>query len=308
MMNYPPIALTLECAMTGTLVFIHGRGQEFKNPAALIKNWRAGLAGGLIKANMPPLPDVPVVLPFYGNLLYQITAQLAQDPIELEALPANPDEAGPLHPGLPEDIGSLERSLLADMASVTGAPVAEDEAFGLDQVLSWGGARDTLTWIARHTGVDQAIIVDHLRDVAVYLTRARDQVLGLVRAAIPAAGPIVIVSHSLGTVVARDLLDDALLRERTTFWVTAGSPLGLDAVQKNLLTKGAHNPGVDWVTAYDVHDIVALGHPLKPTWGAPLRDVAVGNGDTPHSIERYLGHPEVAGPIGTAVKTLLAGP
>jgi hypothetical protein len=72
--------------------------------------------------------------------------------------------------------------------------------------------------------------------------------------------------------------------------------------------KGAHNPGVDWVTAYDVHDIVALGHPLKPTWDAPLRDVAVGNGDTPHSIERYLGHPEVAGPIGTAVKTLLAGP
>ena len=91
--------------MTGTLVFMHGRGQEFKNPAALVRNWRAGLAGGLIKANMPPLPDVPVVLPFYGNLLYQITAQVAQDPIQLEALPANPDEAGPLHPGLPEDIG-----------------------------------------------------------------------------------------------------------------------------------------------------------------------------------------------------------
>ena len=213
--------------MTGTLVFVHGRGQEFKNPAGLVRDWRAGLASGLIKANMPPLPDVPVVLPFYGNLLYQITAQVAQDPIELEALPASPDEAGPLHPALPEDVGNLERSLLADLASVTGAPMAEDEVFGLDQVLSWGGARDALTWIARHTGVDQAIIVDHLRDVAVYLTRARDQVLDLVRAAIPAAGPIVIVSHSLGTVVARDLLDDGQVRERATFWVTAGSPLGL---------------------------------------------------------------------------------
>jgi hypothetical protein len=294
--------------MTGTLVFVHGRGQEFKNPAGLVRDWRAGLAGGLIKANMPPLPDVPVVFPFYGNLLYQITAQVEQDPVQLEALPANPDEAGPLHPGLPDDVGDLERSLVGDMASVLGAPVAEDEVFGLDQVLSWGGTRDALTWIARHTRVDQAIIVDHLRDVAVYLTRARDQVLSLVKAAIPATGPIVIVSHSLGTVVARDLLDDAKVRERATFWVTAGSPLGLDAVQKNLLTKGAHNPGVDWVTAYDVHDVVALGHPLKPTWGAPLRDVAVGNGDSPHSIERYLGHPEVAGSIGTAVKALLPGP
>jgi hypothetical protein len=131
---------------------------------------------------------------------------------------------------------------------------------------------------------------------------ARPQVLDLVRKAMPAAGPVVLVTHSLGTVVARDLLDDAKLRERTLMWVTAGSPLGLDAVQKNLLTAGIHNPGVTWLTAYDVHDIVALGHPLGPAWGPLLRNVQVDNGDSPHSIERYLGHPEVAGPVGTAFK------
>jgi hypothetical protein len=161
-----------------------------------------------------------------------------------------------------------------------------------------------LTWIARHTRVDQAIVTEYLRDVAVYLTRARSQVLALVRDAIPPAGPIVLVSHSLGTVVARDLLDDAQIRGRATFWVTAGSPLGLDAVQKNLLAKGARHPGVNWLSAYDVHDIVALGHPLLPTWGPPLRDVRVDNGDLPHSIERYLNHPEVAGSIGTAVRAV----
>ena len=84
--------------------------------------------------------------------------------------------------------------------------------------------------------------------------------------------------------------------------------MGLDAVQQNLLTKGPHNPGVDWLTAYDVHDIVALGHPLRPTWGAPLHDIEVNNGDSPHSIERYLNHPEVAGPIGTAVQAVLPAP
>jgi PGAP1-like protein len=287
--------------MTATMVFIHGRGQEFKDPAVLVRDWQAGLAAGLIKADMPQLAGMPAVFPFYANLLYQITAQVAQDPIQLEALPAGRDEAGPLHPYLPEDVGRLERELLTNMAGATGAAVGEEERLDLDRILSWSGARDALTWIALHTRVDQAIIADHLRDVAVYLTRARSQILDLVKNAIPAAVPIVLVSHSLGTVVARDLLDDAQVRERAAFWVTVGSPLGLDAVQKNLLTKGAHNPGVNWLTAYDVHDVVALGHPLLPAWGPPLRDIEVDNGDSPHSIERYLGHPEVAGPIGTAV-------
>ena len=136
----------------------------------------------------------------------------------------------------------------------------------------------------------------------------RSQVLDLVREAIPAGVPVVLVSHSLGTVVARDLLNDATLRDRVMLWVTAGSPLGLDAVQKNLLTPGARNPGVSWVSAYDVHDIVALGHPLLPSWGPPLVDVKVDNGDSPHSIERYLSHPEVAGPIGTAVRANRSAP
>ena len=295
--------------MTVTMVFLHGRGQEFRDPGVLVRGWQASLAAGLIKAGMAPLADAPAVFPYYGNLLYQIAAQVARDPIELEAMPAGPDEAGPFHPYLPEDAGRLERELLADMATVARPAAGEkEEAFGLDRVLSWGAARDTLTWIARHTRVDQAIITDYLRDVAVYLTRGRSQVLDLVREAIPAEVPVVLVSHSLGTVVARDLLGDAKLRDRTMLWVTAGSPLGLDAVEKNLLTQGARNPGVSWVSAYDVHDIVALGHPLLPSWGPPLVDVKVDNGDSPHSIERYLGHPEVAGPIGTAARTSRSAP
>src|SRR5690349_16320751 len=66
--------------MATTMVFVHGREQEFKDPAELERKWRAGLAAGLIKAGQPPLADVPVVFPFYANLLYQITAQVAQDP------------------------------------------------------------------------------------------------------------------------------------------------------------------------------------------------------------------------------------
>jgi hypothetical protein len=283
--------------MSATLVFVHGRGQEARDPAELDRKWRAGLAAGLVKGNAPGIDAARSVLPYYGDLLYRITAELARrgERVDLESLPEA--GAGPLHPELPADTGAVEREMLADMA-VAARPVDHE---GLDDVLSWGAARRALTFVARHTRLDQEIIKAHLRDVAVYLTRARDEVLAEVRRQVPADGPIVLVSHSLGTVIARDLLDDAQLRERTALWVTAGSPLGLDAVQRNLLSKGRHNPGVEWLSCYDVNDVVALGHPLHPSWRDPLRDVEVDNGDSPHSIERYLGHSEVAVPIGAAL-------
>jgi hypothetical protein len=283
--------------MNATLVFVHGRGQEARDPAELDRKWRAGLAAGLVKGNAPAVDPVRSVFPYYGDLLYRITAEIARrgDQVDLESLPEG--AAGPLHPELPADTGAVEREMLADMAAATRR--VDEERW--DSVLSWGAARRALTFVARHTRVDQEIIKAHLRDVAIYLTRARDEVLSEVRRQIPTDGPIVLVTHSLGTVVARDLLEDAELRERTALWVTAGSPLGLEAVQRNLLSKGRHNPGVDWLSCYDVNDVVALGHPLRPTWRDPLRDVEVDNGDSPHSIERYLGHPEVAVPIRAAL-------
>lgn len=282
--------------MSATLVFVHGRGQEAKDPAELERKWRAGLAAGLVKGNAPAIDTTRSVFPYYGDLLYRITAELARrgQEVDLESLPE--EGPGPLHPELPADTGAVEQGMLADMAAAVG-PVDEER---LDRVLSWGAARRALTVVARYTRLDQEIIKAQLRDVAVYLTHARDQVLNEVERHIPADGAIVLVTHSLGTVVARDLLDDAELRDRTALWVTAGSPLGLDAVQKNLRSKGRHNPGVDWLSCYDVNDVVALGHPLRPSWHDPLRDVEVDNGDSPHSIERYLGHPEVALPIGAA--------
>lgn len=275
--------------MNATLVFVHGRGQEAKNRDELKQSWLAGLTTGLIKANAPAIDPARAVFTYYGDVLHRITAEVAQlgGPIDLESL----------HPYLPDDTATVERELLVQMEAAAGGVNTE----GLDQVLSWSVARRSLTWLARRTRLDQEIIKSHVRDVAVYLTRARDQILAEVRGQIPANGSIVLVSHSLGTVVARDLLDDDDLRNRITLWVTAGSPLGLEAVQRNLLTKGTKNPGVPWLTCYDVNDVVALGHPLQPTWKDPLQDIAVQNGDSPHSIERYLGHPEVAGPIGARV-------
>ncbi|MEV6482506.1 hypothetical protein [Streptomyces sp. NPDC051576] len=308
--------------MSTTMLFIHGRGQEFKDPEELRRTWLAGLTAGLIRAGLSggALDRIPLVLPFYGNVLYGITADLARDPLELESMPDGPDEPAPLHPYLPKDVGDLEQNLLYDMTRESGTASragrrGQTDLEGMDQLLaeagrrtlSWNVTRQALLALARHTPFDQSYISEHLRDVAVYLKRGREQVLAVVRESVPATGSLVIVSHSLGTVVACDLLEDKDIRERTTLWVTAGSPLGLEAVQRNLRHPGPHAMGVDWLTAHDPEDIVALGHPLptgsaspgRPAWG-DVQNIAVDNGDKPHAIDRYLAHPDVARRIGRA--------
>lgn len=290
------------------LIFVHGRSQEFKDPDVLRRDWVGGLNAGLTRSGQPLVEEKSVLFPFYGNALYQKTADLARSGsrVELEQLPADINEPGPLHPEMPEEVGTVERELLADMVVKAGvAETAAEEGLFQDigqKLLGWGPARSALGWLADRTRLDQEIIAGYLKDVAVYLKVAREPILKIVRDSIPTTGPLVIVSHSLGTVVARDLLDDKAIRDRTRFWVTAGSPLGLEAVQKNLQTPGHVNPGVEWLSTFDVHDVVALGHPFRPSWGNPLVDVEVSNGNDPHSITMYLSHPAVAAPIGTAMK------
>ena len=292
-------------------VFVHGRGQEFRDPAELLTTWLAGLNAGLTRVGRPALTPDRVVFPFYGDVLYGVTAALPPERVRLESL--SREEPGPLHPETPPEVGRLERELLRDLAAARGVPTPPAAEAGSpsggavrpeglrEDPLSWRLARQLLLLLAKRSRLDQLIIAAQVRDVAVYLTSGREAVLRAVKEALPADVPLVIVSHSLGTVVARDLLEDASVRSRTLTWVTTGSPLGLDAVQKNLLEPGAKHPGVPWLAAFDENDVVALGHPLQGAWGDPLTDVEVENGPEPHSISRYLAHAPVAEAIGAAV-------
>ncbi len=278
--------------MSPTIVCVHGRGQEGKDPADLERKWRAGLVAGLVKAGVAPLDPLPFVFMFYGDLLYRVTAELARTGarVDLEELPLSPE--------LPDDTTATETEILAEMAAKKGG--VDEES--LSDVLTSRFARRALDFVARRTRVDEAIIKAHVKDVAVYLTKARDRVLEAVKSQIPADGEIILLTHSLGTVVAHDLLGTPGIRQRTRLWVTAGTPLGLTAVQRNLLTKGTVKPDVRWLNCWDVNDIVAIGHPLRPAWG-DLKEIEVENADKPHSIERYLSHAAVAEVVDHAVRT-----
>lgn len=287
-----------------TLVFIHGRGQQGKNAGDLARLWCSGLNAGLTLASMPLVDPAVVVFPLYGDVLHAKALEAARDrvDIDLESVRRRPSRVS-IDPTMPDSIARLETEILQTMAHAAGLETSEIERESLrDNILRIPGVSRLASFLADVTDGEQEIIERFLRDVAVYLEYARDDVQRGVRAAVrKTRGELVIVGHSLGAVVARELMEDVPIRRRTVALVTTGSPLGIQGVYNNLATPGAHHPGVpEWLTVWDPGDFVALGHPVKGLYGEPIEEIRVRNpsGHT-HDIEHYLRHQKVGAWIGS---------
>lgn len=292
------------------LVFLHGRSQQGKDPAVLRNTWTAGLNAGLTLAGQTTVDPSRVWFPFYGDQLLQTLS--AQESISL-----TPESATPVSEALaPRDdlTRQVYGALLDRAAARAGMPdefrisrqAAASEGLGEIGATLVERFQRQLSWLAARSGLDELTIGLIFRDVAAYLSHpeVRDAVLGAVMETLPSSGRIVLVSHSLGTVVAMDLLTRLDTGVDVALLVTAGSPLGMDAVYDRLLVGGAHRPARAraWLNAWCPADAVAIGCPLIPTWGRDLTEMLTDNDrDRAHSIEEYLGDPAVARSINAAL-------
>lgn len=163
--------------------------------------------------------------------------------------------------------------------------------------------------------ITKLFLEQFIKDVAAYFYRegARIRIQDRVRAQIKAAKePFVLVSHSLGTVIAFEVLSQLRADKVCSLFVTLGSPLGITEVQDTLSdfgnrpqvpeqVRGWHNfaDRLDPVAAdaslandYPQHNQAAeaarvIDHMIINERTARLR------GFNPHSSEGYLAHPEV---------------
>lgn len=277
-----------------SLLFLHGRGQQGRPPAELRRLWTAGLNKGLTLAGLRPIDPGDVYFPFYGDRL--IESMDTQEAVG----------AGSAH---------YER-LVAEAAQLACMPRAEEmpadpatqELFGGLGAVVVGRLRDQLGWIAARSGLDSALIGAIFKDVAAYLDNeeVRKGVLDTVLTDVPGTGELILVGHSLGTVVAMDLLTQLPHELTVSLLVTAGSPLGLDGVYRNLLSGGAHRPERvgEWLNTWYAGDPIAIGCPLRRVWGPDLRELAVENpAERAHDITEYLAHAAVAATIGQKLPT-----
>jgi endonuclease G, mitochondrial len=285
------------------VVFLHGRRQQGRDPATLRAEWAGGLARGLAAANLPMLDAVDVWFPFYGDTLAAVTADVRERLAAAEALDAGLTPAEALAPEDPST-RELYAALIDEAARRSGMPASEREearegAF-LGSLVSL--LQRPLSWIADRSGLDDVVIATIFRDVAAYLDRepVRAAVLDAVLQTFPRDGEVVLVAHSLGTVVALDLIEKLPPGVAVPLLVTAGSPLGMDSVHKRLLAGGPRRPARvgTWLNAWAAADAAAIGCPLGDTW-TDVRDLLTQNRkDRAHDMDEYLSAAQVAEAIG----------
>lgn len=128
----------------------------------------------------------------------------------------------------------------------------------------------------------------------------RKKLIDKLNAARERSDVVVVVSHSMGTMIAYDCLRNAPDCPEVAGLITLGSPLGVDEIQGPLIPSGAKANAFPerlkgpWVNVYDPLDpICALDPRLAndfPKNGVPaIRDIHESNwGDWRHTITHYL--------------------
>jgi hypothetical protein len=120
---------------------------------------------------------------------------------------------------------------------------------------------------------------------------------------IPRGTPVALISHSMGTVIALDVLMSD--RRRVDWWLTLGSPLGFDAVRAKLAFPPEEYELLSertprWDNLFDPIDVVSFDSDLADDLpnGAP-NDLSIRNEFVTaegkrnhHSLYGFLAHPE----------------
>ena len=137
-------------------------------------------------------------------------------------------------------------------------------------------------------------------------TALRDRLIGAVKALKADHERVVVVAHSMGTIIAYDCLRNCGPCESIDGLITLGSPLGVDEVQDNLI------PGRDfgnafpadklkgsWINVFDPLDPIAaldprLGNDYRRGEGVVVRDIEESNwGKWRHTFSKYLKGPQL---------------
>jgi hypothetical protein len=309
------------------LVFVHGIGGP-RRVALEQERWTEALARGARAAGHSRAADdvvngklAEVSFAYYGDLFHSPGAQGGAD-AELEA----PEAA--ILSGLLTDIVERRLALASDSQEQADLRQALADlrpegsaAQGVGNVVrACVNAGTTLLdagpWRRSGQWASGKLLIRDLGQVARYLARGRDSLDLLVRSVVAdfvGAGPSVVVAHSLGSVVAYEVLHE--FTPTVPLLVTLGSPLAMRAVVwPHLRPRPCRTPpGVaSWLDCWDRDDVICA----RPLGEADIQANTAGvrprgsrvdsDGLWVHSAAKYLARGEVAGPVIEALQAASA--
>lgn len=292
--------------MAKKLVFIHGRSQQKKDSIALKAEWIAAFRAGLAKSGLSlPIAETDIRFPYYGDTLDQLVG--GADPAEAAKViirgPASEAEGDFIREVL-EEVRKKEHITDAEIDAEIPREVVERGP------LNWGWVQGILKVIDRKVPFGSgASVALFTKDVFAYLTRSgiRDPIDAGVLQAIQSNEPTVVVSHSLGTVVAYNVLrrEGAPRQWSVPLFVTLGSPLGVKKIRQAISPTSHPECAAAWFNAFDERDVVAL-YPLqdphfKVKPAITNKTDVKNHTENRHGIAGYLDDPIVAKTIYDAL-------
>ena len=151
--------------------------------------------------------------------------------------------------------------------------------------------------------------VGQLKQVDRYMNNEglRGAILRHVLEQLPCDGDIVLVGHSLGSVIAIDVLDHLPPGLEVKRFITMGSPAGssfIHAKSERLLKRFPYGIVGDWANLYGRADFVTAGRGLAETFPAAQGFVVATGGR--HEAKAYFEHASVATLIGEALQGSLS--
>ena len=277
------------------LLFVHGRGQAGQNPDTLKEKWKATLTSGadLIGRTLPT--DLDIAFPFYGDVLDEYMRRLAIPPAGVQ----------PRGNQVDEEFQRFQADFIDQARKHAGITDAQIEVeYGNNPQergpLNWAWVQAMLRTLDQYGGgASKTTLEIFTRDVYLYTTRTglRNTIDEIVAAKLTVE-PTVVVGHSLGTVVAFNVLGRDTRALNVPLYVTVGSPLAVRSIRDQFIPLRSPKPVAGWYNAYDPRDVVALyplDHANFPVQPAIDNYGGVRNStENRHGIDGYLDDGEVA--------------
>lgn len=253
------------------IVFLHGIGDG--DPKS---SWLDGLDRGLEQAGFGAVNRDMVIAPHYSSFLK--TAGIGA---KLPPVTYNPRDDSASRRAFERRQAKVQRKVGLEggvrtfgfnivpgqvLAPLQQAAIGALPLFDLQQVRKYVREEPVRGAILRH-------ILDHL----------------------PTSGEIILIGHSLGSVIAIDLLDHLPENVHVRRFITIGSPANVQAVHdgsERLLKKFPYGRVDDWSNFLDVRDVVTGGRGLATTFPG-AQDFVIDNGAS-HASGAYLGHRALA--------------
>ena len=287
--------------MSIALVLVHGRAQGGKDKGELRQLWIDTWKKGLLAGQPDRVDALDIRLPFYADRLDELVR-------DSDAFPANVATRG--DPANVDPAYMEFRQQIAEAAAQKAGVLADlhrEDVYRERGPMNWNWVQRILQKLESVPGLSGNMIERFTRDVWVYLTDddVRKEINGIVADELPKSGPVIVLGHSLGSVVAYDILRQAQ-GITVPLFLTVGSPLGVRAIAERLRPIGFPSVAAGWYNAYDDRDAVAL-NPLDATHFPVVPAIenfgGISNGtDNAHGIVGYLNDRTLAAKIWAVIQ------